>query len=815
MATTTDTETVDDSTTHNNILERAFQTARYNEIVTVTLEDGVTEVSLVPCLDETNGNVQWNPLPLPDTNSSSVDDDGSDNNESFRIGVRRHLQTKRWIFPMLNDTVRNDLYQKAIDRAVTYLSGSQSEDTVWHVWDVGTGTGLLGMMAATAIRKNDRPDTDVQRSRDGGVKVVRAFEMSAPMAMVARQTVRDNHLADRVHVHNAHSAQIAPLHATRDATDRMPGGDDNDDVSTRTPSVLLCVSELLEDGLLGEGWLPAIRDVWNRHWSPQSHHHCHHHMKKAITIPQQARVYAQAVTADNDWISMYYPPTRQHGNATSMSLTLDAQGTSLVDMPVVRIPLHARTLLHTPVDPNDCTRRPPALRVLSDPFKALDISVQRDIMPGPEGQACTLSVPVTHSGTVYGFLVWWELDLWTAHDNDDDTLTYSTSPHTGMAWQDHWHVVLHVLRDTPKVQKGETMTVQASHDDTAITLLPIISAPAPPPSKRIRTEPNSGHHALITPSRALQLNDTARASFLDQAITHALCVKGPDQLVLDVSDFSWCAIVAARQGATQVVSLEASSSNTSLPHTTARVAQLGNQLPRAPHSRFEILQAHAEQLTISTLGDVPADIVVAEPYYELLENWHLEEAINYYNLVRALRRTKLITPDACVIPSICRVMGCAIQSDQLRSAYRACGDEKGKIHGLDHQYVNAIGADFHQYNLNLPMWQYEYQMLSAPCVLATLDYRSPGNGPVRGEAQMPFTAKGRCDALLIWVEYSAVADCTLRYTTNNHFHHQAVRMLPTSWIVDPSEMSKTALICQSQIGGLDPFNCHSFEVQIA
>jgi len=78
----------------------------------------------------------------------------------------------RWHFEMLNDEPRNYAFERALANAVT-------EDTI--VLDIGSGTGLLAMMAARA-----------------GAKETITCEMVAPLAALARETIELNGLAGRI-----------------------------------------------------------------------------------------------------------------------------------------------------------------------------------------------------------------------------------------------------------------------------------------------------------------------------------------------------------------------------------------------------------------------------------------------------------------------------------------------------------------------------------------------------------------------------------------------------------------------------------------
>lgn len=123
-----------------------------------------------------------------------------------------------WHFPMLADKARNAAYQRAIERAV----GPKS-----RVLDIGTGTGLLAMMAARA-----------------GAEWVIACEMNSAIAGVAASIVSENGYGDQVKIVAKRSLDLSL-------------GEDMPDKAT------ILVSEIVDVGLLGEGVLPTMRHAVN------------------------------------------------------------------------------------------------------------------------------------------------------------------------------------------------------------------------------------------------------------------------------------------------------------------------------------------------------------------------------------------------------------------------------------------------------------------------------------------------------------------------------------------------------------------------
>jgi tetratricopeptide (TPR) repeat protein len=137
-------------------------------------------------------------------------------NAHYRINLRDTYRRMipGWHFGMLNDRARNDAFERAIARAAP---GRRL------VLDIGTGSGLLAMMAARA-----------------GAERVVACEAVKPLAQVAARIVARNGYADRITVIAKRSTELA-------VGQDLP-----------QPADLL-ISEILDAGLLGEGVMRTFR----------------------------------------------------------------------------------------------------------------------------------------------------------------------------------------------------------------------------------------------------------------------------------------------------------------------------------------------------------------------------------------------------------------------------------------------------------------------------------------------------------------------------------------------------------------------------
>ncbi|MBL0966482.1 tetratricopeptide repeat protein [Blastomonas sp. UPD001] len=140
-----------------------------------------------------------------------------------------------WHIPMLNDVRRNDAFEAAIVAALAETGPDA------RVLDIGTGSGLLSMMAARA-----------------GAQSVTACEMVPIIADMARQIIADNGYADRITVHTAPSTELRVGEHLDERAD-------------------ILVSEILSSDLLTEHVIDTFEDAHARLLKPD-----------AIVIPRAA-----------------------------------------------------------------------------------------------------------------------------------------------------------------------------------------------------------------------------------------------------------------------------------------------------------------------------------------------------------------------------------------------------------------------------------------------------------------------------------------------------------------------------------------------
>jgi hypothetical protein len=167
---------------------------------------------------------------------------------------------------MLRDVERNEKFAAAIRKAIMHrinnggIHTSRASDEILQVLDIGTGSGLLANIAASA---------------DEHVRVT-ACEMEPVLAEVAEETVKENQNTSQVSVYAKHSSELLPEDMFKPAD--------------------VVVFELFDDLLLGEGVVPALRLARDQGLLE----------KDCSFVPHAATIYACAV----DSVLLQVPPPK-------------------------------------------------------------------------------------------------------------------------------------------------------------------------------------------------------------------------------------------------------------------------------------------------------------------------------------------------------------------------------------------------------------------------------------------------------------------------------------------------------------------------
>lgn len=149
---------------------------------------------------------------------------------------------------MLHDTERNQKYSMALKEAI---ENTQKKGKKANVLDIGTGTGLLAMLAA----------------KHGADSVV-TIEAFSPVSHIARKIIEKNGFKHQIKIINKHSTEVS-----------VGAGKDMEQKAN------ILVAEVFDTELIGEG---AIKTY--------NHAHMNLMEKDCICVPDSASVFIQVVS---------------------------------------------------------------------------------------------------------------------------------------------------------------------------------------------------------------------------------------------------------------------------------------------------------------------------------------------------------------------------------------------------------------------------------------------------------------------------------------------------------------------------------------
>uniref|UniRef100_A0A182PIJ4 Protein arginine N-methyltransferase n=1 Tax=Anopheles epiroticus TaxID=199890 RepID=A0A182PIJ4_9DIPT len=439
---------------------------------------------------------------MDDTFQDSASDDGG-------FDLRQEIARSAFA-DMCHDWERNQKYDRALQLTITrmHAAGQQA-----HVLDIGTGSGLLSMMAVRA-----------------GADSVVACEAFRPMADCAERVIAANGMQDRIRLIKKRSTKLTV----------GPGQD-----MERRANVL--VTELFDTELIGEGALGTYR-------------HALQHLltDDVLTIPHQAIVYAQVVECP---LAMSWQQLKTLSNADGDILlrvppeVASCRGSSAVfDIQLSQLPMGS-------------------FNVLTDPIPVFEFNWSKH-QELTNNRRMEIVCKAQTSGFPQAVFMWWDLRMDLEGDVLLSCAPYWAHPeHAALKkkhevqgarqrrpegnfipWRDHWMQAVYFL-PALKVpfQRGEPLTLHAYHDEYSFWFSVGDSSTTSP-----LEAPHCvcGWHIAQSRSRIGQLNDSLRnkryLNFFER-------VFSSDSVVLVLSEGSLLGLAAARMGVKQVLLYEPNS----------------------------------------------------------------------------------------------------------------------------------------------------------------------------------------------------------------------------------------------------------------
>ncbi|XP_033117180.1 protein arginine N-methyltransferase 7-like [Anneissia japonica] len=396
---------------------------------------------------------------------------------------------------MLHDHERNKKYYEGIRLAIQAVHARGEKA---HVLDIGAGTGLLSMMAATA-----------------GADTVHACEAFPPIAEGARKIVAQNGFAEKIKVIGKRSTELTV----------GPDGD-----LPRRANIL--ATEVFDTELIGEGAVPTF-------------HHAHKHLltEDCISVPHSATVYVQVIQSEFIWKWHKILPIKVAGCGDIIPIKeIDscAGAASVHDVQLSQI-------------------RADQFQPITDVVSMIDFNFSTGDF---EARRTKLhEVKALTNGFCHAVFMWWSLEMDTAGDIILSTAPTWAHPDGDAApWRDHWMQSIYYLPSPLAIKQGENLAIRLSHDDYSLWFSvqstndnQNVNHPSDDDERPICT---CGAHVLLSRSRIRKLNDQTTT---DKFVAALKKVLKQDSICSVISDGSHLPLIAARLGAKKALTFTQNS----------------------------------------------------------------------------------------------------------------------------------------------------------------------------------------------------------------------------------------------------------------
>ncbi|XP_011181598.2 protein arginine N-methyltransferase 7 [Zeugodacus cucurbitae] len=392
---------------------------------------------------------------------------------------------------MLHDKERNQKYFAALRMAIARM---HADGRKAHVLDIGTGTGILSMMALTA-----------------GADTVTACEAFMPMANCAERIFAANGFGDKVRLVKKRSTEM-----------RI-----GEDMPQRAN---LLVAELLDTELIGEG---AI-SIYN---------HAHNELltDDVICIPSKATCYAQVVQSPlaSQW--------------DTMKIVADLDGNILLKPPKDVVQCKGDAAVHD-VQLSQLSWH--SFLPLTKPIEIFEFDFNSK-QNRPVQRQQLREIIALQPGSTDLIFYWWDINMYSEDSLLLSCAPYWAHPdyktkNDVIPWRDHWMQAIYYIPKPQHISRtGEKFVLSCNHDEYSLWFDVHIT---PELDKAVsRHACTCNLHLAYPRSRIGQMNQSVRnkryLNYLENNLTkdsHVLCLG--DGCVLGVA--------AAKMGVASVVLCE-------------------------------------------------------------------------------------------------------------------------------------------------------------------------------------------------------------------------------------------------------------------
>nr|XP_022901940.1 protein arginine N-methyltransferase 7-like [Onthophagus taurus] len=304
---------------------------------------------------------------------------------------------------MLHDYERNEKYEAALKVAIDRM---HSQGKKANVLDIGTGTGLLSMMAV----------------RHGADSVV-ACEAFNPMGECAKKVIDENGFSGKIKVIPKRSTDIKI-------------GVDMDFKAN------ILVTEVFDTELIGEGAFGTFKNAHNDLLE-----------KDCIVIPHNATMYVQVVESPfiNNW--------------NRLKDVYDEEGVLLLTVPETVKNCKGTAAVHD-LQLNNIDKNYFNTIISPKPIFKFDWSGKS---PFIFDRSNVQTFQAERDGIAHAVFMWWELDMDIDDKIKLSCAPYWVHPLGDKApWRDHWMQAIYYFPSNLKVWKGEDLQLISCHDEYSL-----------------------------------------------------------------------------------------------------------------------------------------------------------------------------------------------------------------------------------------------------------------------------------------------------------------------------------------------------------
>ncbi|XP_053674628.1 protein arginine N-methyltransferase 7 [Anopheles nili] len=588
---------------------------------------------------------------------------------------------------MCHDWERNQKYDQALRITITRFHAAGKKA---HVLDIGTGSGLLSMMAVRA-----------------GADSVVACEAFSPMADCAEKIIEANGMQKSIHLIKKRSTKLKV----------GPGLD-----MEHRANIL--VTELFDTELIGEGALATYR------------HALEHLLTKDVeTIPHKATIYAQLVECP---LALSWQQIKTLSNADGDILlrvppeVADCRGSSAVfDIQLSQLPTGSFNTLTEPIPvfefnwakqdelPMDrCRKNVCHARISAFPQA---VFMWWDLVMEKEDQVMLSCAPY-----------WAHPDHAQLKQKSTDQATERRIPESNLIpWRDHWMQAVYFLPPTKiPLKQGQQFVLQSYHDEYSLWfgLGEETSTPLSPPYC------TCGWHIAQSRSRIGQLNDSLRNK---RYLNYFERVFSSDSVVLVLSEGSLLGLAAARMGVKQVLLYE--------PNTISRRCMEAF----IQHNNIQNVQLIHSADALEPEGAGTVTHVFAEPHFpSAILPW---DNLHYGDMLKNVK--PLLPASVMVIPGSGTLYALPVEFLDLHKISAPLGTCESFDLSMMDRLIEQHSAYADSPIEAQPLWEYPAYPLSGAIRLMDIDIVKEFGQTKLEKGEIFLDKPERLNGIAIWIEW--------------------------------------------------------------